>query len=297
MPGESMRQKARKLVGLLAGVIFIITLLGSSVLTEARPVLAQAASVTVAITAPDTVMPGSDFTANVTITQVQNFDACNYDVSFNSTVLRLNNVTSGKIGGTVIPVDIWSENATGRYRVVQNVSGLSGVSGSGYLAVLHFKVLGSAGQSSVVNLSSGRLGNTLAEAIPATWAGDLVSVISGESGGQGSPSAPTLLPETTSNASETTTTESEAATTEPEATATEPEVEAEKAKEEGLPTLTLASVLESETTAAVETAPASPSSSPPAAKVGHVDWPVLGGAIGGGIIVIGLIIFFLVVRL
>jgi len=94
-------------------------------------------AVTVSIDAPDEAAPDSDFTVNVSISEVTDFDACNYDVSFDASVLRLDNVTSGLIGSTAIPVDIHNEISSGTWRVIQNVPGLTGVSGSGYLAVLH----------------------------------------------------------------------------------------------------------------------------------------------------------------
>ncbi len=132
--------------------------------------------VPVSIDAPDEAAPGSDFTANVNISEVVDFDAGQYDVSFDASVLQLDNVTSGLIGSTTIPVDVYNEISSGTWRVIQNVPGLSGVSGSGYLAVLHFHVIGSEGSSSTISLSNGVLSNNLAEAIPATWVGDLVSV-------------------------------------------------------------------------------------------------------------------------
>jgi hypothetical protein len=148
--------------------------------------------VPVSIDAPDEAAPDSDFTANVNISEVTNFDACNYDVSFDASVLRLDNVTSGLIGSTAIPVDIYNEISSGTYRVIQNVPGLTGVSGSGYLAVLHFHVIGSQGDSSTISLSNGMLANNLAEEIAATWVGDSVdvtSVLPGDANGDGNVNA------------------------------------------------------------------------------------------------------------
>ena len=145
-------------------------------------------AVTVSINAPATAAPDSDFTANVNISEVLDFDACNYDVSFDASVLRLDNVTSGLIDSTTIPVSIYNEISSGTYRVVQNVEGTAGVSGSGYLAVLHFHVIGSAGDSSTISLSNGVLANNVAEEITATWVGDLVditSVLPGDANGDG----------------------------------------------------------------------------------------------------------------
>ncbi len=87
----------------ILGIITIMTLLVGS--GAVAPVTAQPA-VTVSIDAPDEAAPDSDFTANVNISEVANFDACNYDVSFDASVLRLDSVTSGFIGSTTIPVDI-----------------------------------------------------------------------------------------------------------------------------------------------------------------------------------------------
>jgi len=148
--------------------------------------------VTVSIDAPDEAAPGSDFTADINISEVVGFDACNYDVSFDASVLRLDDITSGLIDSTTIPVDMYNEVSPGTYRVVQNVSGLSGVSGSGYLAVLHFHVIGSGGDSSSISLSDGMLADNLAEEIEATWVGDSVditSVVPGDANGDGNVNA------------------------------------------------------------------------------------------------------------
>jgi len=162
----------RKVVRILSIVTITALLLSGAV----APVAATPA-VTVSIDAPDTAEPDSDFTANVNITEVTDFDACNYDVSFDASVLRLDNVTSGLIGSTAIPIDAYTEISSGTYRVIQNVPGITGVSGSGYLAVLHFHVVGSEGDSSTMSLSDGMLANNLAEEISATWVGDSIDVV------------------------------------------------------------------------------------------------------------------------
>jgi len=141
-----------------------------------RTNITSATEVTVSIDAPDEARPDSDFTANVNISGVVDFDSCNYDVSFDASVLRLDDVTSGQIGSTTIPVDLYTEISSGTYRIIQNVPGLTGVSGSGYLAVLHFHVIGSGGDSSTISLSNGMLANNLAEEIAATWTGASVRI-------------------------------------------------------------------------------------------------------------------------
>jgi len=159
--------------------------------------LTSATEVTVSIDAPDEAALNSDFTANVNISEVVDFDACNYDVSFDASVLRLDDVTSGLIGSTEIPVDIYNEVSSGTWRVIQNVSGMAGVSGSGYLAVLHFHVIGSGGDSSTIGLSSGMLANNLAEEITATWTGASVRIATAASEDATPPTVGNSPPEAT----------------------------------------------------------------------------------------------------
>ncbi|MBM2825457.1 MAG: LigC protein [Dehalococcoidales bacterium] len=135
--------------------------------------------VTVSIEAPEVVSLAGTFTATVNITQVLNLDATNYDVSFNPAVLRMDGVTSGNISGTVVPIDVAHEYTPGTVVVVQNIPGLTGATGSGYLAMLWFTVVGLPGQSSNVTLSDGVLSSTTAQPIPASWIGDTVRVATG----------------------------------------------------------------------------------------------------------------------
>ena len=183
----------KRIINIL-GVIAIGALLlgGGAVL----PVVATP-GVTVSIDAPAGVAPGSDFTANVSISEVTDFDACQYDVSFDASVLRLDDVTSGLVGSTKIPVDIYSAVSTETWRVVQNVPGLAGASGSGYLAELHFHVVGSAGDSSVVGPSNGVLSDIVASEIEATWMGGSVEVAAEASQATTPPPAANLSPEAT----------------------------------------------------------------------------------------------------
>jgi len=158
----------RKILGMM---VIVALVLGVVV---AAP--AAAADVTVSVDAPAEVSPDSDFTVNLNITEVTGFDACNYDVTYDNAVLRLDSVAAGLVGSTAIPVDVYNEISPGTYRVIQNVPGISGVTGSGYLTVLHFHVLGADGDSSAMTLSDGVLSNNLAEEITATWAGGSVAI-------------------------------------------------------------------------------------------------------------------------
>jgi subtilisin family serine protease len=167
--------------------VSVTTPAGTGTLTDGFTVVA-AGTVTVSVDAPATAAPDSDFTANIDITQVTDLDSCNYDITFDHLVLRLDDITSGLIGSTEIPVDMYNELGAGEYRVIQNIPGVAGVSGSGYLAVLHFHVLGAEGDSSAITLSNGVLSDNEAGEIEATWVGDSVdisSAVPGDANGDG----------------------------------------------------------------------------------------------------------------
>ena len=134
--------------------------------------------VPVTVDASDQVDVGVNFIVTVTIGAVTNFDACDYEVHFDSTVITLTNVTNGSVCGTTIPVIGINEIAPGRVKVVENVPGFPGVTGSGYLAELHFHIVGSSGSSSTINLEEGCLSDNTATEIPATWIGATVGVFS-----------------------------------------------------------------------------------------------------------------------
>ena len=130
---------------------------------------------TVSIDAPDQVFVDSNFSALVRIGQVTNFDAANYDVVFDPNVLRTADVSAGQIDGKVIPVDAWTEVAPGRIRIIQNVPGTDGASGSGYLAAVSFLVVGEEGATGDIALEGVVLGDTESRPIPSQAEGHTVS--------------------------------------------------------------------------------------------------------------------------
>jgi hypothetical protein len=136
----------------------------------------NADSVNVSIDCVANVTQSQDFVAKIKIDGVTDFDACNYDVSYNAAILQTTNVTSGLIGSTLIPVDMWKIISPGTVRIMQNVAGVAGVTGSGYLAEIHFHVISSSG-SSALSFSNCLLGDKAAQAINATWTDGSVQII------------------------------------------------------------------------------------------------------------------------
>ncbi|MBI4283266.1 MAG: hypothetical protein HY663_02210 [Chloroflexi bacterium] len=271
-------------------------------LTASAPV-AAAGEVSVTVIAPDRVVPGSNFTATVNISQVVDLNAVQYDISFNPSVLRLNGVTPGKVDSTAMPVQSM-EVSPGKYGVVQFL-GFNKISGAGYLAVLHFSVVGSAGGSGTINLANGILSNWQAQEIPATWNGDTVSISSAESPGGGL-TTPTTVPSSPPETSGAVAAEgsiSESGVNEGSGNASAA-VSAEFGGE-GVtaaiapssktaaprPTGTMASAEAVATSSSQETFPTSPE----IALAKPVIWPVLWGATVG-VLVVGLVIFLEVRR-
>jgi hypothetical protein len=56
------------------------------------------------------------------------------------------------------------------------LSGVTGVNGSGNLATISFDVVGKSGDKSVLELSKGMLANNEADEIPAEWVADEVTL-------------------------------------------------------------------------------------------------------------------------
>ena len=101
--------RVMKILGATA-VVAVPLLVGGFVAVAAAPV-------EVRICAPDEPAPDGDFTAGISISEVTDFDGCYYDVTFDASVLRLDGVTSGLIGSTTIPVDLYWEVSPGAWRV------------------------------------------------------------------------------------------------------------------------------------------------------------------------------------
>ncbi|MDD5700907.1 MAG: MBG domain-containing protein [Dehalococcoidales bacterium] len=144
--------------------------------------------VTVSVDAPTYATEDTNFTANILISSVSDFNAANYTITFDPDVLNLVNVTQGGIPGSIDPPNIpvaFEETSPGTVIIVNALQkATEGISGSGSLAVLTFHVEGSDGETSQINLSNGILsddGSFGSEAleIPASWVNDSVAVGTG----------------------------------------------------------------------------------------------------------------------
>jgi PKD repeat protein len=162
------------------GVFWIIVTLSLFALL-ALPTSPAIADNTVSIGVTSTQVPESSaFIARVNIDSITNFDAAQYDITYDPAVIEVTDVTIGNISGTTIPVSSWGYipiGVQGTLRVINNVDGTPGVSGSGYLAEIHFDVVGTSGATSSIDLHDGILGDKDAQEItPVTWTDGSVDV-------------------------------------------------------------------------------------------------------------------------
>ena len=146
-------------------------------------------SVTVSIDTPDTVKKSSSryFHVLVKITSVTNFDAAQYDITYDPDVIRIQDVTAGNISETIIPIEEWGyvpANTQGTVRIINSMTKVLGVSGEGYLADIKFKIMGDPGESSVISFIEGFgdpqgyliIGNNVGIEITATWTNGSVMI-------------------------------------------------------------------------------------------------------------------------
>jgi hypothetical protein len=126
-----------------------------------------AIGVPVTVSAPETV--SDTFAATVDVEDISNINSGQFDLTFDSGVVNVTNVSSGDVSGTEIPIVDWRFMDADTIRVLFKLSGADGVSGSGSVATIEFAVSGSQGDTSVLDISDGALSDTGAGGIPAVW--------------------------------------------------------------------------------------------------------------------------------
>ncbi|MGA8848313.1 MAG: peptidoglycan DD-metalloendopeptidase family protein [Dehalococcoidia bacterium] len=140
--------------------------------------------VVVSIDAPDEVAAESEFIADVAVDYVENFDSCGFDVTYDETVITVTDVTGGEIDGHTIGVltGDWSYVPPGpdpgKIRVAATRSGAPGpgVTGTGYIAQIHYHVLGSVCNTSNIHLENLAMYDYQAQGITTTTVDDSVHV-------------------------------------------------------------------------------------------------------------------------
>ncbi len=169
--GISMSEKESGKIGrnvLARGIVIcFITAIISSLAISGLPAQQTEGTVTVTVNAPAYVE--GTFNVTIDVTNLTNFNSGKFDLSFNLSVVNVTAFADGSVDGETIPVYGWEFVDKDRIRVILDVPGISGVSGSGYLAEISFEVVGKSGDRSELGISEGVLVDTEAEAMPAEW--------------------------------------------------------------------------------------------------------------------------------
>ncbi|MCD6480861.1 MAG: PKD domain-containing protein [Thermoplasmata archaeon] len=126
---------------------------------------AQGENAKVEIAAPSIVMTGENISVYVMVENLVLFNAADYTISYNATVLQPLTVENGMVNSTSIPVNFSLD--AGKCRVVNHM-GLEAVNGSGFLAVVKFSVLHDG--VSYIEIE-GNLSDLNGESIDAIWVG------------------------------------------------------------------------------------------------------------------------------
>jgi PKD repeat protein len=124
------------------------------------------------------VTEGTDFTVKVDIDNVTNLDVAQYDITYDHTRIEVIGVNDGMVGTDDFHVDMWDNINSDTIRVINNVPGVTGVSGGGYLAEIQFHAIGLTGTGSDITLSGVVLGDITATRIePVTLYSGHVDII------------------------------------------------------------------------------------------------------------------------
>jgi hypothetical protein len=151
-------------------ILTLVIISSAIAMVLATPALAQQTKVTV--NAPETIT--SAFSVMIGIENAVNLDSGQFDLSFDPGVVNVTGVNGGAIGGTPVPISGWDRYNDGTIKVLFNLPGINGVSGSGNLAIVHFRITGSG--DSVLHLSKGLLVDNSAKKTSADWQDGEVNV-------------------------------------------------------------------------------------------------------------------------
>ncbi len=174
---------------LLRGIVLPLFML--ALLALPLPVLAT--GITVSVDAPAEATVGAEFTTRVNIANVTNLDAVVFRVRFDPKILDLStkdadsngiydSIVNGEVGGKKVEILATVLKESGLIGIVAEVEPpLSGATGSGYLAELHFHALSRG--TSTIGLENYSLSNATAETITATWIDGSVTTSVPSSGG------------------------------------------------------------------------------------------------------------------
>ncbi len=141
---------------------------------DALMILMMAQMTQVSVDAPEIVSDA--FNVEIGIYDVTDIDSGQFYLTFDPAVVNVTGVSSGEIGGTTIPIDSWNFTDAGTIRVLLNLPAVTEVSGDGRIATVSFEIVGTTGDTSVIELSHGLLVDCGSNETPALWFGCEVAI-------------------------------------------------------------------------------------------------------------------------
>lgn len=147
-----------------------------AVLVMSATVAAEETEAIVRVNAPEFV--SGTFEVTIDVEDVTDFDSGQYYLSFDPDVVSFVDVESGSMGDTEVPIDMSDLIEEGKVRVLFNIKGADGVSGSGYLSKVIFGTEGAQGDVSVMEISNGELVGVnpdMDKGDPSTWTVDILA--------------------------------------------------------------------------------------------------------------------------
>jgi cell division septation protein DedD len=123
------------------------------------PVMAEGETeVTVTVNAPKYVGERETFDVTIDVDYIEDFNSAQFDLTFDHKVVEVKKVTDGSIDDAAIPIYYWDNIDYDTVKVMPMLpAGDETVSGSGYLAVIKFKVKGDEGDECVLEIPKGKL--------------------------------------------------------------------------------------------------------------------------------------------
>lgn len=139
--------------------------------------LASAASATEISVGSANMSTGSVKSVNITVSDVTDLNTASFNLTFNSSVIKISNIQAGSFWSPSVINDI--QNASGYATSYMDLSAGSGVTGSGTLAVLTIEAIGNMGSFSPINiqpLAGVLLVNSVGNSITATIKNGFVNI-------------------------------------------------------------------------------------------------------------------------
>ncbi|MCD4844236.1 MAG: cohesin domain-containing protein [Methanosarcinales archaeon] len=122
---------------------------------------AVADQININLNAPD--MVDGNFNVTIDMENVNDLDSGQFDIYFDPAAVKVIGISNGTINGKTIPADSQALSAN-TIRVLFNLPGIEGISGSGSLATIHFETI--VPGDCVMEISNVLLVDTMAQEIP-----------------------------------------------------------------------------------------------------------------------------------